>query len=243
VGAEGSFSFVDHEWEWDASFAKAETVADQRYLPTIYNLERFGLARDAVLDASGNPVCRSTLTDPGNGCVPLNVLGVGVADPAAWDYVSGGPERRETYGLDVAAINFRVNDIGGWAGPISLAFGGEWREHSISGKVEEQWRSGWRFGNFQEDNGKYTVKEVYSEALIPLASGLDFNAGYRYADYSLSGGIDVWKLGLIEKVPFCRLINSSVQMRSIKAIINPGQIFIEGRIFIVQFFENDISFF
>ncbi|WP_438907599.1 hypothetical protein, partial [Bacillus licheniformis] len=27
---------------------------------------------DSTTDARGNPICRSTLTSPGNGCVPIN---------------------------------------------------------------------------------------------------------------------------------------------------------------------------
>ncbi len=41
--------------------------------------------------AVGSIVCRSRLTTPGNGCVPLNVLGVGVASPEAIAYINSGP--------------------------------------------------------------------------------------------------------------------------------------------------------
>ena len=50
--------------------------------------------------------------------------------------------------------------------------------------------------------GNFTVKEVFTEIDIPLLSDrtlidqLDLNAAYRYADYTGSGGIDSWKVGL-----------------------------------------------
>ena len=38
----------------------------------------------------GAIVCRSTLTNPTNGCVPYNVFGIGVNSAAAINYIKGG---------------------------------------------------------------------------------------------------------------------------------------------------------
>ncbi len=226
-GFEGTFSFADHDWEYDGYYARSKTIADQRYLPNIYHLERYANAIDAVTDPdSGEVVCRSTLTDPDNGCVPLNIMGVGVSDPAAWAYATGGPKRQETYKLDVVALNFRVNDIEGWAGPISFATGGEWRKTSIKGKVQKRYQSGWRFGNYQEDKGSYHVAEGYVETLVPLGFGVDFNGGYRYADYNLSGDVEAWKLGLTWQ-PFSDLTLRGTRSRDIRAP-NLGELFATG---------------
>ncbi|TXS95712.1 TonB-dependent receptor [Parahaliea maris] len=227
LGYDGFFNFADLDWAYDGYYAKSRTIADQQYLPTIYHLERYANAIDAVVDpASGETVCRSTLSDPDNGCVPLNIMGINVSSPEAWAYAAGGPQREETYDLDVAAANFRVNGIEGWAGPISFAFGGEWREESISGDVEEQYQSGWRFGNYQEDKGSYDVLEGYVETLIPMGFGVDFNGGYRFADYSLSGDVEAWKLGFtwqpIEDITF-----RATRSRDIRAP-NLGELFASG---------------
>ncbi|GAB3276511.1 TonB-dependent receptor plug domain-containing protein [Parahaliea aestuarii] len=227
AGAEGFFNLFEKDWDWDASYTKSRTVALQKYLPTIYHLERYAMATDAVIDpATGEAVCRTSLSDPDNGCVPLNIMGTGVSTPEAWDYVSGAPEREETYDMDVVAMNFRVNDITGWAGPISVAFGGEWREESIYGEVEDQYQSGWRFGNFQEDRGEFDVWESYVEALVPLGFGVDFNGGYRYADYSLSGEVETWKLGLTWQ-PIKDVTLRGTRSRDIRAP-NLGELFATG---------------
>jgi len=50
--------------------------------------------------------------------------------------------------------------------------------------------------------GGYNVKEAFAETIVPLArdvtmiQSMDLNAAVRYADYSGSGGIWAWKLGL-----------------------------------------------
>jgi len=54
--------------------------------------------------------------------------------------------------------------------------------------------------------GKYTVKEAFIETLIPLAKdlplmrSLDFNGAARFSDYSTSGGIWSWKLGITNQL-------------------------------------------
>jgi outer membrane receptor protein involved in Fe transport len=50
--------------------------------------------------------------------------------------------------------------------------------------------------------GSFSVKEVFTEFNVPLLEGLPFikrldsNLGYRYAEYTGSGGITSWKVGL-----------------------------------------------
>ena len=161
-----------------------------------YNTSRLSLATDAVVDPdTGNIVCRSTLTDPTNGCVPLNRMGVGVASEEALAYVLGQPRRKQEFIQDVAAINFSTSDIDGWAGPISLAFGAEYRKEEMDGSVDEEYSSGWKYGNYKVTEGSYNVKEAYLEALVPVIEDLDFNGAVRYTDYSTSGGVTTWKTG------------------------------------------------
>src|SRR3546814_13849250 len=39
--------------------------------------------------AAGAPICRSTLADPGNGCVPINIFGEGALGAASLAWVTG----------------------------------------------------------------------------------------------------------------------------------------------------------
>lgn len=196
VGADGEFALAGKFFNWDAYYQYGKTNTDE-HMTSTYNTARLSLATDSVVDPStGNIVCRSTLSDPSNGCVPLNRLGVGVASDAALDYVLGRPRREQSFIQDVAAINFSTSDIEGWAGPISLAFGAEYRSEEMDGEVDSQYSSGWKYGNYKVTEGSYNVKEAYLEALVPVMDDLDFNGAVRYTDYSTSGGVTTWKTGL-----------------------------------------------
>ena len=95
-----------------------------------------------MFNDSGDIVCRSTLTDAGNGCVPLNRFGVGVGSEEGIDFVM--VDRVESNDLSkVTAANLVFNDLEGWAGPIGFAMGAEYREESIKGKVDPKYKSGW----------------------------------------------------------------------------------------------------
>jgi len=58
------------------------------------------------------------------------------------------------------------------------------------------------FSNQQPITGGYDLWEAFGEIAIPLladtpfAENLDLNAAIRYTDYSLSGGVTTWKVGL-----------------------------------------------
>lgn len=191
VGAEGMFNFNGYGLEWDTYIQRGITDTDEHQNPT-WSFANLAEASDAVFDGSGNIVCRS-----GNSaCVPFNSFGVGVASDAALDYVLGRPRREQEFNQDVFAFNITVSDIEGWAGPIGLATGVEWRQDSMDGFVDTKYDSGWKYGNYKVTTGKLNVKEVYLEAVVPLMSMLEFNSAVRYTDYSTSGGVSTWKAGL-----------------------------------------------
>ncbi|MFZ5730005.1 MAG: TonB-dependent receptor, partial [Pseudomonadota bacterium] len=195
VGANGDFSLLGRDFTWDTYYQYGKTETDE-HLTETWNTERLALATDAVVNpANGQIVCRSTLTAPSNGCVPLNRFGVGVASQEALDYVLGRPQRLQEFQQDVFAVNF-ATDIGGWAGPISIAFGGEYRKEQMDGSVDPQYASGWKYGNYKVTEGEYDVTEGYLEVLVPIIEGLDFNGAARYTRYSTSGGVTTWKAGV-----------------------------------------------
>jgi hypothetical protein len=52
--------------------------------------QKFALGVDVVNNpATGLPICRSTLTNPTNGCVPLNVIGINSLSKSMVDYYTG----------------------------------------------------------------------------------------------------------------------------------------------------------
>lgn len=230
LGLEGK---VFGDWRWDAYYQYGQT--DTR--STLYNttnVARFAEAIDAVRDTSGRIVCRSTLTAPSNGCVPLNIFGYGVADPSAIAYVKGTAWQQLSLKQNVAAASISGEPFSLWAGPVSLAVGAEYRKEEVSGSGDDVSAvNGFYTGNFKGTNGSYDVKEAYAEIVVPLAENMPFlqslelNAAGRYTDYSTSGGVETWKLGLSWK-PVNDLRLRGVLSRDIRAA-NLGELFTAGQ--------------
>ncbi|WP_206741943.1 TonB-dependent receptor plug domain-containing protein [Hyphomonas beringensis] len=202
IGAEGNFDMFQRNWNWDAYFQRGETDATVM-ARDITNNARLAMAQDAVFDPNtGDIVCRSTLTDPTNGCIPFNRMGIGVNSQAAVDYIIGNPYRDDHFEQDVFAANIAGDLMEIWAGTVSVAAGLEHRREEVSGYVPEEYQSGWFVGNYKPSFGSYDVTEGYVETLIPLAEGLNFNGAIRGTDYSTSGYVTTWKAGLTyEPIP------------------------------------------
>jgi iron complex outermembrane recepter protein len=216
VGAGGDVEAVKRAWRWDAYYQLGITNSDE-LLTNTWNLSRMALATDAVVAPAGNAAgiaagtiaCRSTLTAPTNGCRPLNRIGVGGMDPAAVAYVLYDglqPLREQKLSQDVAAISISTNELATvWAGPVSLALGIEYRKEEVEGFVDPLYQpsfvngvtvSSWIYGNYVPTFGDYAVTEGFVETIVPIVEGLDFNGAFRLTDYSTSGKVETWKLGL-----------------------------------------------
>ncbi|MEN3749142.1 TonB-dependent receptor [Sphingomonas sp. HF-S3] len=221
IGAEGKSGAFGTDWNWIVRANRnVSDFFNGTTLPIKANYDR---AIDAVRTSSGAIVCRSTLTNPGNGCVPLNILGTGVASPAALDYVMGHSYLNATITQDVFSATVRGEPFGTWAGPVSVAFGLEHRREAQQGKsdplslVNSYWA-----GNYKPIHGSYTVNEAFLEVVVPLAAdqawahALDLNAAVRATDYSSSGYVTTWKVGATwEPVPDLRL--RATRSRDIRA--------------------------
>lgn len=209
----------------------------------------FTRAVDAVVSpTTGQIVCRSTLTDPGNGCVAFNPFGVGAPSAGALAYTRGTSRTDSVFTEDVAALNLSGTLFEGWAGPISFATGGEYRKETAELAVDALSRQGaFLFANPQPWNGEYDVREGYVETVIPLlrdlpfAKRVEFNGAVRYTDYSTSGGVTTWKAGL-SWTPFDALRLRGTRSRDIRAP-NLSELFTSGRTqsaTIVDPFKNNI---
>src|SRR3546814_5903399 len=116
----------------------------------ISNNARLALAQDAVFAPAGNAlgvpagtiVCRSSLTDTDNGCIPFNRLGIGTAGQEARDWVLGNPFRNQKFQQDVFAANLSFDPFELPPGPVSAAIGGEQRGGKVSGVMLPEYQSG-----------------------------------------------------------------------------------------------------
>ena len=215
IGAEGDFQLFGDEAQWDVygQYGRADL---REQIRNIMNTARLANATNAVFAQAGNPagvapgtiVCAINVdANPANNdpaCVPLNRLGIGVANPAAVSYVLGDPYRDQVVEQTVFGANLSFTPFATWAGDVSMAIGAEYREESIRGFVPQEFQpvitatgttNLWSVGNYLPSTGSFNVKEAYLEAVVPLGLGIEFNGAVRATDYSTSGYVTTWRVG------------------------------------------------
>lgn len=250
LGGKGAFGTGGIEWQWDGYYQLGKTKTSE-LLTNAWNIARMAAATDSVVALAGNVggyapgtiVCRinvdANTTNDDRGCVPLNRIGTNGASAEAIKYVLYDglqPLRKQELKQEVAAVNFSTNNlIDLWAGPVSLAFGAEYRKESVTGSVDDLFRprvangvttGTWIYGNYLPTVGSYNVKEGYVEAIVPLMSGMDFNGAVRVTDYSTSGTVTTWKAGLtwqvIDDVKFRGTISRDIRAPNLSELFAPG---------------------
>ena len=219
IGAQGDFGAFGKTARWDV-YAQYGRAKLREQLRDIQNIARINAARDAAFAPAGssfpagsiqcliNVDANANNNDP--ACVPLNRLGLGVADPAAIDYVLGDPRRDQVLEQTVAGVNFSATPFATWAGDVSVAVGAEYRKEKVRGFVPDEFRpvpivdangnvtgatNRWSVGNYLPSFGSYDVKEAYLETVIPLGLGIEVNGAVRATDYSTAGYVTTWKVG------------------------------------------------
>ena len=243
AGLNGSLR-LGTDWHYDAYYQRGINrigvdVSDISLTP------RFRQAIDAIM-LNGQIVCRDPVARA-NGCQPLNIL-TGVAPSAATlEYVqpSNGPFQRMRITQDVASVNFSGSPLDLWAGPVSFAFGAEWRREFYTVRADpygagvsdispnsadypadpilnSTFGSNWYAGNYKNGRGNYNVKEAYVEADVPLfdADSIgrgNINGAVRVTDYTTSGVVWTWKLGGTWNLPFEGLRARGVTSKDIRA--------------------------
>lgn len=198
IGVQGTHG----AWSWEVHYQRGRTEYDS-YLLNNRIQARFIQAIDAVVDpANGRIVCRSTLTSPSNGCVPINLFGSGSPDPLGVKWTEADQYLFNKIDQDVLAAEVSGELFKLPAGPVSVAFGGVYREEKIASEADAiSIASGFSQGNPKPFDGQYDVKEGYLEFGLPLlrdisfAHSLDINLAYRITDYSTSSQVDSWKIG------------------------------------------------
>lgn len=190
------------DWTWNAHYEHGQTRYSNRVFENRINAN-YTLAIDAVRNAAGQIVCRSTLTAPANGCVPMNVFGEGSPSAEALAYVRGTQVLLAHVKEDAAAANIEGEPFELWAGKVSLAAGIEWRREAVNQEVDAlSLASAFAIGNPKPLEGSFNVTEGYVETVVPLlkdapfAKSLDFNGAVRVTHYSTSGTVTSWKAGL-----------------------------------------------
>ncbi len=204
IGLNGEFEAFGSNWRWDAY---AQRGTSDVLLTTPRNISRanYALAVDAVRNpATGAIVCRSTLTNPTNGCAPWNPMGLGVntVGGAAYNYIGVASWQDLRLEQDVYAASVTGEPFSVPAGPASVAFSVEHRRNSAESTVDAgSLINDHILSNFGRIVGETEVSEAALETVIPilkdmaLAESLDFNGAVRLTNYSRAGQVTTWKVG------------------------------------------------
>lgn len=201
IGLQGGVDALGTHWRWDISANRNISKIFNGSHATITANYRSGI--DAVLNDAGEIVCRSALNNPASDCIPYNILGTGTVSEAAKAYVLGDNWLHGKLTQDVLASSITGEPFSTWAGPVSVAFGMDYRREKLKSRVDElSLSNAYWAGNYKPINGKYEVTEFFLETLIPLArdtrwaKDLSINGAIRATDYSTSGAVKTWKIGL-----------------------------------------------
>jgi outer membrane receptor protein involved in Fe transport len=197
---------LGEKWNWDLYYQHGENENHQRLFHNAVGLTpgayQFMLwALDSVIGPSGQPQCRATI--PGSptfspnaaGCVPLNIFGNGNASAAAIEYSFRTLVEDTEYKQDVVGANFRTTLAEGWAGPINLAAGLEWRkdkEDATHDVANQPWYSSYFLSYGLDRGGDIEVLEAYGEVNVPMSKKFvtDFSARWTQNEASSHTGTD-----------------------------------------------------
>jgi outer membrane receptor protein involved in Fe transport len=251
------------KFAWTAYYQYGLSTEDALARNTIYTA-RLSNAVDSVL-VGGTPTCRinadaSTANDDA-ACRPLNLFGEGSPSQPALDYIHGDATRHTRVEEHVASLNVTGDPFSTWAGPVSVAFGGEYRADKIDQISDPVSRAGGFFLGQTASalTGKVSVKELYGQAVIPVASDLplakkvELLGAVRQSFYSVSGPVTfpaagtaersfdatTWKIGLTWSV-IDDLRFRGVRSRDIRAP-NVNELFTAGNRATASVFYNNAT--
>lgn len=245
IGAEGRFDLFGKSWGYDAYVTHGENKTNLDANNMTIN-RRYNAAIDAVRAPNGQIVCRNPVA-AASGCVPLNIIGNNAVDPAAWAYIApeNGPRQRTTQSQDVGSFNVNGELFEGWAGPVSLATGAEYRRekyrvrgdaygngvtpaspnnamYPVDPLLDTTVGNNWYAGNFHNGDGSYNVREAYVELNIPLLKSAtwgeaNLNLADRETKYSTAGSVGSWKMGATWQTPIDGLRLRGVTSKDVRA--------------------------
>lgn len=188
AGAEGK---VFGDWDWAVTYGYGEFDG--------YQLRKNGLNMANVKNAlnselnttTGQIQCKDA-TARANGCVPLNLFGIGSISKEAADYIRADiwyrpQNRQDTVEGYMTGELFQLP-----AGPVETAFGFELRRDKTRTTTDELTQNGLtNFAYIPEYTGVVKAKEAFMEASVPLAKDLplikrlEVDGAVRVAHYNL----------------------------------------------------------
>ncbi len=173
------------DWDWDLSVGYGNFEQYQVRSNEI-DVARERLALDAELAPDGVTVQCADPTARAEGCVPLNLFGVGSISPEAADWIRVNPIINPTVEL-INVLGYTTGELFEMpAGTVGAVFGFEWRRDSMNLRVSDGPRyGGITFNLVPPIKGDFDVAELFTEMSFPLAEQLTADVSLRVADYSM----------------------------------------------------------
>ncbi|WP_444934929.1 TonB-dependent receptor plug domain-containing protein [Microbulbifer sp. JTAC008] len=201
---------INETWSYDAYAQYAEVSMEETYLNDMSNTN-IRRALNVVTDPeTGEAVCQSVLDGTDPNCVPWNIFEEGGVTQEALDYLilplfARGTTEQEIYSAYVTGnlgdygVQLPTADSG-----VAVVIGAETRREALDFSPDSGFQSGdgaGQGGSTQPVSGSLSVKEFFTEANIPLLSGLPgaeyagLELAYRYSDYDTDISTDTYKVG------------------------------------------------
>lgn len=214
---EGSFS---NGWNWSAYVTNAHSNRDLQMHG--FRVDRLFRGVDVVTHpVTGAIVCASTLIEPNDGCVPLNLFGIGNTSPEGREWVHDHMSQHADYKQTSAefVVNGEVFE-GFGAGPVFMAAGVNWRDDRVVQTVEDAFgplpEAGEGYITDRDANGNLLYRGLPSVyiASVPVIDRTNASA--------YTGSIDVWEgftefdIPILQGARFAEVLNTNIAARYTK---------------------------
>lgn len=207
-----------NKYDWSLYYTHGES-RQKTYDPTNTNNQKWYAAQDAVLNASGHPVCYVSTTSNASlypGCVPTNIFGPNSMTTQTFQYIDAYTDYVMTNIMDNVGGSVSGNVFDLPAGPVKAALSGEYRnlDYTVASNADPNAKvdcTGLRicYGTsplyaqnvVASAHANGSVYEFAGEANIPVLKNAPFvqdlslNLAGRFTDYSTSGSVETWKVG------------------------------------------------
>ena len=218
---------IGDNWSWDVS----GNWSRMRY-SEVYNNDlsttRIGRAFDAVDDGNGGITCASVIDGSDPSCVPWNVFQEGGVTDAALAYIDlplfskADMEMNQVVGYVTGDLGFAIPSADD---NVQLVLGAEYRDEKMDYNPDLGYRTGdaaGQGGSTPAVSGGIVVKEVFTEARIPIVQGvtaidsLTLDLRYRRSDYNTGFDVNTWNVGA-EWTPMEGLMFRGGQSQAVRA--------------------------